>query len=369
LGLSDTEIGSSESLNPTEVNKLNFPTLSFTFFKTTISFSGIIIPLGLSEDELEDLGDITRIDAYEYYDLDDIFILVDKDYLLEEKKSPAYIFSLNFNDLIDDLTLSLSYSEYNRLRFLDYYYEDMGGREYVNELYGYPSIFGGSGRDTSITLGYLFKFGKSSLPDSTFTNQLKAEAVYRHYFGNAEYEKDTLDTTLNYDIDITQIYLNSIILKSFGVDFRFNHNFGYEQFKDDYITINVNLNFDLGSLWTLNVNYSVKNSNIWRYFEREDNPNPRNPFYDIFLAISIWDTKSLTQTFWKIQSLSFNVEHDLAEWEMIFGVNVNFEVDPVFGYILFKPEFSLSIRLLDLESFSGGSDGKGEVDLDFFDRF
>ncbi len=369
LGLSDIEIGNSETYSSQENDVLSLP-LNLSFFKISISFTGITIPLSLSDSDLEILGDIIKKDSYEYYDLEDIYILVDKEYLFEEKKSREYVFTINFNRLIDNLTLNLSYNEYNKFTFLDYYYEDQGGRYHVNELYGYPSLFGGRGNYFTLNLGYLFKFGIATIPDTSFTNNLNVVSTYKHYFGNAEYVLDTLDITLNYDLDISRIFLNSIVMKTFSTDLIFNHHFGYEQFKDDTITINLNVDFDLGSLWNLSVDYQVKNNNIWRYFQRDDNPNPINPFYDLFLAISIWDAESLTGTFWKMQSLSFTLNHDLAEWIMDFTIEVNFEVDPIFGYITFKPTFTFTIELLDIPTFSGGSDGEGAIiDRDFFDRF
>lgn len=365
LGLSDTEIGESYTESASgnnDVIKMN--PISISFFKSTLSFSGLSFPIRLTDEDKKKLGNIDTLsisqDAFyhEYYGIDSVDVLIDKDYLFNQKRRD---FSLSFStSLIPNLGLGVSYNEKNKWDIQDYYHLADGGRDYVIEEYGYPSLFGGKGEKIALNLNYDFFFG------------LYAGGSFSHFFGREEHRKDHLHIDVDYEIDMAYLLFNEILIKSFSIKTNYDHYFGEQERKDDKIDITIGMDFDITTLWTLSVSYRVDNKHLWRYTDHPDLPGSqrRGFFEDIWLALQFWNYESLQSTFWKVRSLNFSLTHDLAEWLMTFGVNIGPNVNPIGGELPFEVNLDFSIILLDVD-FSGGLNGDGYIPTDSFiyDRF
>lgn len=326
LGLKETEIGDSKTTSKSITINDSLGNISITFLKCVLAFSGLSLPSPLSDTELERLGDIEVKSARDYTNDDTVVtksILVDKAYLQEENKPSTYVLSFNIsNELIKGFSFRISYTENIRYDDQDYVF----GRDYVLENFGYFSLFGGKSHSLSINTGY----------------------------------------TMN----IEQLIFNTILIESLSIHFSYNHFFDKFLFKNDNIQITFDIDMHITTLWTLNISYSVNNTNLWRYTAHQDNPdkdNPRNFFYDILMSFAFWDIESLMATYWKMQQLSLSLTHDLAEWKMSVGINLQPRI--VDNVLVVQPTFSISIVLIDLPDFSGGIDGKGKIDKFIYDRY
>jgi hypothetical protein len=365
LGLSDTEIGESyteSAAGNNDVIKMN--PISLTFFKSTLSFSGMTFPIRLTDDDKKRLGDIDTLrispDAfyYEYYGIDSVDVLVDRTYLLNQKLRD-YTLSFSTN-LIPNLGFGISYTEKNKWDIQDYYHLEDGGRDFVIEEYGYPSLFGGKGEKLTFNLNYDFFFG------------LYTGGNFEHYFGLEEHRKDHIHIDVDYEIEMAYLLFNEFLIKSFNISTNYDHYFGEQERKDDKMDISIGMDFDITTLWTLSVSYRVDNKSLWKYTDHPDLPpsQKRGFFEDIWLALQFWNYESLQSTYWKVRSLNFSLTHDLAEWLMTFGVNIGPNINPLGGELPFEVKINFSIILQDVD-FSGGLNGDGQIPTDTFiyDRF
>lgn len=318
LGFSEYEVGESYKINAGEVFKVN--QIFINFFKSSIVFTGLNIPLRLNDDDYKYLGD-----TIEYINSsgEKVLILIDKEYLLEQKKSEYY--NLVFTSKIFDyITFSLDYFEINRLDYQDYM---EGGRDKVLQKFSYPSLFRGKG--------------------------------------------NKLITSFAYNQKVEKLLFNFILINNIKFDANLTHYFGQDGVKNDDLDINIETNFDITSLWTLSISYAIENKNLWRYkffnYTHPDNDKPIGFFEDILDSLCFWDIEKLHKTRWKMKNLSFSLIHDLAEWQMTFKL----EISPRFidGFIIFEPLFTLSIKLIDLPNLSGGIKGDGVINNFYYDRY
>ncbi len=318
LGLNDTEHGISFVDEAGET--LEFNSIYISFLKTDIELIGVNIPLRLDNEDMLRLGEIISLTDSEGEPLS---ILVDKEYLLQQKYNEYYKLNLE-NHLLDGFTFSVTYKEKSRLDFIDY---RAGGRKEAIVRYGLPSLFGGRGYSLRI-------LSKYRLPIDLFL--------------------------------LNTIYINDIRL---NIDY--NHYYGKEATKRDNLNLAFLIDFEVLPFWRFGISYEVENKELWKYklfgYIHPDNAHPRGVLEDIWWALSIWDAEKLQKTYWKIKSLSINIDHDLAEWKLL--VSLQFYPRVFDHYIVFQPLLSVTIIFLDFPDFSGGSEGDGRFDNYIYDRY
>ncbi len=315
IGFKDTENGESKFINPGET--LEIEEIYFTFFKSTLSLTGLNFPLSLTDEEKRDIGQVI---TYTSSDNETIYHIIDEDYLLEKKKN-KHLNLLLTTELIENLSLSMNYIETRRLDYQDY---AEGGRDEVLAKYVYPSLFGGKGESISFI---------------------------------AEYKND-----------LEHLLFNEVLIRDIRFNIELNHFFKHSKMHNDNLSLGVSLDFDITTLWSISLSYEVENRNIYRYFKHSDNPHPVNIFQDLWWAFSFWDADSLQKTFWKMKHLYFSINHDLAEWRMIFTIDL---APRMFNdeFVVFQPTFIFTVKLIDFPDYSGGLEGDGKIKSFIYDRF
>jgi hypothetical protein len=208
--------------------------------------------------------------------------------------------------------------------FIDY---RAGGREEAIVRYGLPSLFGGRGYSLRILSKYRLPIDLFLL-NSIYINDIRLNIDYKHYYGKEATKRDNL-------------------ILAFLID------------------------FEVLPFWRFGISYEVENKELWKYelfgYTHPDNTNPRGVLEDIWWALSIWDAEKLQKTYWKIKSLSINIDHDLAEWKLL--VSLQFYPRVFDHYIVFQPLLSVTIIFLDFPDFSGGAEGDGRFDNYIYDRY
>lgn len=315
IGFKQNEKGESKYINPGET--LEIEEIYFSFFKSTLSLSGLNFPLLLTDEEKKNIGQTITFTNDEG---ETIYHVIDTNYLLEKKKN-KHLNLLFTTSLIDNLSLSMEYVEARRLDYQDY---AEGGRQAVLNKYGYPSLFGGKGESISFI---------------------------------GEYKND-----------LEQLLFNELLIRDFRFNAQLHHFFKNSKAHNDNILLSLALDLDITTLWSISLTYEVENRNIYRYFKHSDNPNPTNLFIDLWYALSFWDADRLQNTYWKMKRLSLSINHDLAEWRMIFAVDL---APRMFNdqFVVFQPTFIFTVKLLDFPDYSGGLDGDGKIKSFIYDRY
>ncbi len=317
LGFNNTEQGTSLITYSGEA--LEFTSIYINFLKTDIELTGVNIPLQLNDEDRARLGELIRLTDSNGESLS---IIIDKEYLLQQKRNEYYELSIE-NTLFSGFTLSLNYKEKSRLDYIDY---KAGGREEAIDIYNLPSIFGGRGHKLEILSKY----------------RLKSDILL----------------------------FNTINLNDIRLNIQYNHFYGTNGSKKDSINLAFFVDFEILPYWRFSISYEVENKNLWKYcifgYTHPDNTNPRRLLEDIWWGLSIWDAEKLQKSYWKIKSLSINIDHDLAEWRLL--MSLQFYPRIYERYIVFQPIISITILFLDFPDFSGGAEGNGQFDNLIYDR-
>jgi hypothetical protein len=151
-------------------------------------------------------------------------------------------------------------------------------------------------------------------------------------------------------------------------------------FTTSSLEFDLNASFKLDDKLTFSFSSSSVNSEAWRYyaglFSSELSAVPGynytaaqfqvNPLEDIWDSLQIWDTNSLTQSLFKLKSLSFKVEQDLVDWTLSAEVATaplynsttsTYSLDTTFTILIkWKDMSSIKTKIVKTSSASSGTD-------------
>lgn len=149
---------------------------------------------------------------------------------------------------------------------------------------------------------------------------------------------------------------------------RFNMAFGissdltFDLQRYTYSNFNLSLNFsmDITKFLRVTLGYSVRNAEIFRYFQDipafdlgVEFPGEKDLFKDILNSLRFDDEILRRSSGFKMRSFSLNITHHLGDWDAVFGLNLVPELDQTslpYKY-KFRNDFSFSVKWIPISEF------------------
>lgn len=122
-------------------------------------------------------------------------------------------------------------------------------------------------------------------------------------------------------------------------------------------SITGSLSFKINEILDISFSATSRNSSVFKYVQSlsdigVDVPGEKNIFVDLFNSFAFWDDNLRKKSAFKLQTLSFKLNHELHDWKLSaeFSISPKLMKDKVPYYFEFSPYFKLSIVWKPLSS-------------------